>query len=65
MGTCDAPGCRKSVSTFSFKCKCGGGFCAKHRLPPDHKCTYDFRAADRERLAAENPKVVAPRVQEF
>lgn len=62
MPTCAHPGCSKSVNIMAFRCKCGGVFCSKHRLPSDHACKYDFKAEGRKKLAEENPKVVCEKV---
>lgn len=62
MATCAFEGCKKSVNVLAFECRCKWVFCAKHRLPADHACEFDFKAAGRDRIAADNPKVVAERV---
>lgn len=54
--------CKKKAGPVPFKCKCGHSFCAKHRLPEDHACTFDHKGKARSDLAADNPKVVAPKV---
>lgn len=40
-----------------FKCKCGGKYCANHRLSIKHKCSYDFK---KDRV--EMPKIVAEKI---
>ena len=36
--------CSKRLGlTNSYKCKCGGLFCPKHRFNDQHKCSFDFR----------------------
>lgn len=32
------------------KCKCGGLFCLKHRLPELHNCVFDFKNDDSNKL---------------
>jgi len=51
------PICRKK-SHLTFKCKCGGEYCIKHRYPEEHKCTYDRRKEDIEKLKKDNPKII-------
>ena len=56
--SCEA--CRKRLGLGTgFKCKCGGLFCGVHRYSDRHKCTFDYRAAAREAIAKENPRVEA------
>jgi hypothetical protein len=55
--------CRKKVGLTGFKCKCGLLFCGGHRYAEDHACTYDWRSAQREKLAADNPLVRADKIQ--
>lgn len=40
---CCAEGCRKKLGLIPFKCKCGLSFCSLHRMPGDHKCTFDWQ----------------------
>ena len=54
--------CNKKAGTVPFRCKCGHVFCAKHRHPEDHACTYDHKGEGKADLAAKNPKVVSPKV---
>lgn len=50
------------------KCKCKGPsgkdqhFCRKHRLPSEHKCTFDFKTTAREQLKKQNPVVEAEKL---
>ena len=37
--------CNREVGLTGFKCRCGNLFCDRHRLPEDHACTQDFKAA--------------------
>ena len=40
---CPVEGCNKKLSLVDFKCKCQNTYCAKHRVPDTHACSYDFR----------------------
>merc|ERR1712193_322954 len=46
--------CNTKLGMMSFDCRCEGLFCAKHRLPDDHECTFDFKSFDREKIAKAN-----------
>ncbi|KAI8463783.1 MAG: transcription factor Tfb2-domain-containing protein [Monoraphidium minutum] len=55
--------CRRKVGLLGFSCKCGGLFCGQHRHAEQHGCAYDFKGAQRARLAAANPLVQAAKLQ--
>jgi len=38
-------------------CRCGFKYCAKHRTPESHECTYNYQAAFQQKLRSENPTV--------
>ena len=76
-GSGDAPGeaspskpgrcneCRKKVGLTGFKCKCGQTFCGTHRYAEAHACTYDYKTAERAKLADANPLVQAAKIQKI
>jgi predicted nucleic acid binding AN1-type Zn finger protein len=47
--SCNNEKCKKKIPLIEWKCKCGGKFCTKHRLPEQHKCTWDYKMNDEER----------------
>jgi predicted nucleic acid binding AN1-type Zn finger protein len=49
--------CPKKLGPINFKCKCGLIFCNQHRLPEEHRCTYDYKALGMRKLSEENPLV--------
>ena len=49
--------CSRRLGPVSFTCKCSHTYCAKHRLPEQHHCTFDHESAEKDRLAKANPKV--------
>lgn len=57
--------CRKKVGLLGFECRCGGTFCSTHRHADKHACTFDFKKSDREKIAKENPLIVAPKITKF
>ncbi len=56
------PTCRHKIALTDFACKCGPKFCAVHRLPEAHACTFDFRERDRVNLQQQLVKVVADKM---
>ena len=51
--------CKKKLGLIDWNCKCGLKFCAKHRFPCDHSCTYDWHKdkkdiLDRELMSAKS-----------
>jgi hypothetical protein len=54
--------CRKKVGLLRFPCRCGGTFCALHRYAEKHACGFDFKTAGREKIAENNPLVVAAKI---
>ncbi len=42
--------CNKKTGLVPFECKCGLLYCAKHRHPEEHSCTYDFKTEARNKL---------------
>lgn len=42
----------------TFRCRCEGVFCRRHRLPEGgHACTFDYRAAGARTLRRDNPRI--------
>lgn len=50
--------CNKRVGLTGFKCRCEYVFCGAHRLPEEHHCDFDYKAAGREQLSKNNPLVI-------
>ncbi|KAM0043423.1 putative transcription regulator A20-like family [Helianthus debilis subsp. tardiflorus] len=55
--------CNKRVGLIGFGCRCGHSFCGLHRMPEEHACKYDFKAAGRALLEKENPVCVADKLE--
>jgi predicted nucleic acid binding AN1-type Zn finger protein len=55
--------CRKKVGLTGFTCRCGHLFCGQHRYAEAHACTFDYKSAGRQALAAANPLVQASKVE--
>jgi predicted nucleic acid binding AN1-type Zn finger protein len=54
--------CKKKVGLLGIKCRCGFTFCGTHRYPECHKCDFDYKSMERNKLASQNPVVVAPKI---
>jgi hypothetical protein len=57
--------CKKKVGLLGFACRCGGTFCSIHRHVDGHACSFDYKTADREKIAKQNPLVVASKVDKI
>lgn len=60
---CAVVSCRKKLGLAGFTCKCGKLFCGSHHQPEDHKCDFDHKAFGRDRIATENPVIVASKLE--
>lgn len=49
--------CKKKVGIIGFKCRCGSMFCAEHRLPEKHECSFDYKTMGREILKKQIPLI--------
>jgi len=54
--------CRKRVGLTGFSCKCGKLFCGEHRYAEAHSCEFDHKACERQKIAKDNPVVMAPKL---
>ncbi|KAK9914121.1 hypothetical protein M0R45_037917 [Rubus argutus] len=43
------------VEMIGLKCRCGGVFCTRHRLPEYHSCSVNYKKIGQELLAKQNP----------
>ena len=55
--------CRKKVALLGFKCRCDYIFCASHRPPETHHCTFDYKQYGRELSKKNNPRIVGAKIQ--
>lgn len=56
--------CSKKVQ-FAFGCRCDQNFCAAHRMPDQHACTFDHKKLGRARLEQTLVKCVAPKIEQI
>ncbi len=64
--------CCKKVGLFGFTCRCCNTtsdknivFCAEHRYPEKHGCTFDFKSSQQKEIDKNNPVVVKEKVSRF
>lgn len=53
MSKCYHTECLKRLKLTDLKCKCGNHYCLIHRLPENHKCTFDFKLKQNEMVKLE------------
>jgi len=49
--------CKKKLLLSDPTCKCKERYCMSHRMPEDHGCSFDYKAAGKALLEKSNPKV--------
>ncbi len=55
--------CTKKLAITDFTCdKCKTRFCLSHRLPEEHKCGHDYKAAGKQQLSMQLVAAVADKV---
>jgi predicted nucleic acid binding AN1-type Zn finger protein len=59
---CAQADCKKKLMLSDFECKCGTRYCATHRFPQDHACTFDFKAASAVTLGKQLVKCAGERM---
>jgi predicted nucleic acid binding AN1-type Zn finger protein len=57
--------CNKKLGLILFSCRCGGNFCAEHRLSDDHQCEYDFKEENKRKLSQDLVKVVGQKLDKL
>tara|TARA_Y100000389_G_C17463928_1_gene523936 strand:+ start:829 stop:1152 length:324 start_codon:yes stop_codon:yes gene_type:complete len=65
MNRCLFKGCKAKVSLIGYSCRCisnGGKFCANHRMPEDHSCTFDYKTSGKELLKTQNEQIKANKI---
>lgn len=50
MGKCPHKDCKKKVGLVDFPCKCSTVYCAAHRAPETHACTFDYKQEQKKNL---------------
>ena len=63
---CNIDDCKKKLGLMlGFDCRCGKKFCGSHRMPEEHKCTFNYRAAADALLEKQLVKVVNDKVDKI
>jgi predicted nucleic acid binding AN1-type Zn finger protein len=47
---CMMENCKCKLKLTDYPCRCGKYFCGEHRLSEYHKCTFDYKALNKEFL---------------
>ena len=47
---CEHGDCRVKLGLLGFDCRCGLKFCATHRHPEIHSCTFDHKSLSKAQL---------------
>lgn len=55
--------CRKKLTLTDMECRCKVRFCASHRMPEEHSCTFDHRGLARATLTQQLVKVVCDKME--
>ena len=55
----------KKKSHVLIECKCANKVCLKCKVPEDHQCTFDFHMSAKYKLAINNPKIEAKKVDQI
>jgi hypothetical protein len=55
--------CRKKLTLTDMECRCKIRFCAAHRLPEEHACSFDHRGLARATLTQQLVKVVGDKLE--
>jgi len=53
---------RKKVGLSPIVCRCGHAFCAHHRYPNEHNCSFDYKTHGRKLIEKNNPKIQVDKI---
>lgn len=56
---------KKLISGMEHRCRCSKVFCITHRLPEEHKCTFDYKTLGKEILSKANPVVMDEKIEKI
>lgn len=65
IGRCNIDGCIKKLGIIPFVCRCEKEFCAKHRIPEIHCCTFDYKTSGREALQKANQQITHIKIEKI
>ena len=55
--------CRKKLTLTDLECRCKARFCAAHRMPEEHACTFDFKSHGLAFLEKQLTKALADKME--
>jgi len=56
--------CRRKIGLTPIVCRCGHMFCAHHRYPNEHQCSFNYKIEGRKLIEKENPKIQSNQFKE-
>jgi predicted nucleic acid binding AN1-type Zn finger protein len=62
---CECSGCNKKLLLSSLQCKCEKYFCDMHRYSDNHKCTFDYKLNNENKLKKELVEVKSDKVDKI
>lgn len=65
IGLCKIDGCTKKLGIMPFVCRCEKEFCAKHRMPEIHQCSFDYKTSGRETLQKVNQQITHIKIEQI
>ena len=56
--------CNKKLTLVdsNILCKCNNSYCTKHRLPEQHKCSYDYKTHFKKSIDIDKLKCVKKKI---
>jgi predicted nucleic acid binding AN1-type Zn finger protein len=62
---CNYDICKTKLGLVPFECRCQLNFCSEHRLPENHKCTFDYKTLGKSLIEKNNQKVIGEKIQKI
>ncbi|XP_003746644.1 zinc finger A20 and AN1 domain-containing stress-associated protein 10 [Galendromus occidentalis] len=56
---------QKTGLASSYTCRCGTNFCAGHRYPELHQCSFDYREAGKDVLRKMHPLIRPQKIEKI
>ena len=47
---CSLEGCKKKLTLVDYACKCTKVYCAAHRIPETHQCSFNYKEEHKKNL---------------
>jgi hypothetical protein len=51
--------CKKKLPIMKYTCKCNKIFCIFHLQAEEHKCNYDYKTEEKNKLRKANPEIIS------